>query len=64
MRRPCYGIFNEREWPQIQDFADRLHINVSELIRRGIKALAQQKGLVVAIDERKDYWARTRRGKA
>jgi hypothetical protein len=60
MSRPFYGIFNEREWPQVVQFADREAINVSELVRRGIKALAKEKGVVIAIDDRKDYFSRRR----
>ncbi len=59
--RPFYGIFNEREWPEVQRFADRERCNVSELVRRAISALAAQRGLVIPIDERKNYFERPRR---
>ncbi len=59
--RPFYGIFNAREWVDIQRFADRERCNVSELIRRGIRALAVTRGFVIPFDERKDYFERPRR---
>ena len=61
-KRPFYGIFNETEWPQVERFADKEHINVSELVRRAIRFYAKSRGVRLPIDTRKDYFSRTRRG--
>ena len=61
-KRPFYGIFNEREWPKVARFADKEHVNVSELVRRAIRFYAHSRGVTLPIEARKDYFARTRRG--
>jgi len=61
-KRPFYGIFNQQEWPDVEKFADREHVNVSELVRRAVRFYAKSRGVVLPIGERKDYFARTRRG--
>ncbi len=60
-KRPFYGVFNEREWPQVQAFADKERVNISELLRRALQVYAEQHGLVIQMDERSDYHERSRR---
>jgi len=61
-KRPFYGIFNQDEWPEVERFADKEHANVSELVRRAVRHYAKSRGVKLVIEERKDYFSRTRRG--
>lgn len=59
-RRPCYGIFSEREYPQVQALAAREEINVAELIRRAVQVYGEECGVVLQFDDRLNYYQRAR----